>query len=203
MDYNALLSRNKTGRWSQENPGFDVRQRSQSKLRDLIEGVLAVTKAEAGEKTQVSEVELRDVLDEAVMSASETANMIAAPMPSPSVTIAMSAYSPRPARTSASAANVAMSTMTKRACASEVACEPALVPALLEAHAPRLCAGGDAGALCTSDADCVSGTCNGGDELLVCEVDGRDCTESSDCPTAEGAFEPQCLAIGIVAGTCQ
>ena len=88
-------------------------------------------------------------------------------------------------------------------CGAEVACEPALVPASLAAHAPRLCAGGDTGALCTSDADCVSGSCSGGDELLVCYGDGRDCNESSDCPRPQGAPEPQCLAIGIVSGTCQ
>lgn len=87
-------------------------------------------------------------------------------------------------------------------CVAEVACAPAAVPDVLAAHAPRLCAGGDAGALCTSGADCVSETCNGTGELLVCAADGRDCTASSDCPIARGALEPQCLAIGIVAGTC-
>lgn len=48
-------------------------ERSQAKLRDLIEGVLAVTKAEAGEQAKLSEMELRDVLDEALVSANETA----------------------------------------------------------------------------------------------------------------------------------
>lgn len=83
------------------------------------------------------------------------------------------------------------------------ACQAASVPYAVSALAPRLCDGGATGALCLSDTDCVSAACTGSGNLFACQADGRDCSFHSDCPGGSAASPSQCLAIGIVAGSCQ
>ncbi|MGN6106690.1 MAG: hypothetical protein ACTHU0_16405 [Kofleriaceae bacterium] len=71
---------------------------------------------------------------------------------------------------------------------------------------PRVCGPnsttGAPGAPCSIDQDCASLRCNGA-ERWICEIDGRPCGDSTDCPL-DGALSPSaCNRVGVLGGTCQ
>lgn len=57
--------------------------------------------------------------------------------------------------------------------------------------------GANTGDECLVHADCASGVCRGSGDLKVCELDGRQCAVTSDCPG-----ELNCIKIGTAGGRC-
>jgi len=57
--------------------------------------------------------------------------------------------------------------------------------------------GANTGDECLVHADCASGVCRGSGDLKVCELDGRLCEASSDCPG-----DLHCIKIGTAGGRC-
>jgi hypothetical protein len=70
---------------------------------------------------------------------------------------------------------------------------------------PAVCAPGEhrrlSGEPCATDADCASGTCNGGVRRTC--ADGRPCDNPGDCPVEGGLEAGECTTVGVTGGTCQ
>jgi hypothetical protein len=69
---------------------------------------------------------------------------------------------------------------------------------------PAICASlehrAQSGEPCGANADCASGTCNGG-ERRECE-DGRSCINALQCPAGNDLIPGDCKTVGIEGGTC-
>lgn len=67
---------------------------------------------------------------------------------------------------------------------------------------------GAPGEACLADADCESGACDGGDVMLACPADGRQCSVDADCPPDDldelvGREVGICAPVGTEGGRCQ
>jgi hypothetical protein len=61
------------------------------------------------------------------------------------------------------------------------------------------------GGFCLGDDQCAGGSCSGSGELRVCQVDGRTCTDDSDCQAIDLGSEPPdnlCVSLGVRDGRC-
>ncbi len=71
------------------------------------------------------------------------------------------------------------------------------------AFEPKVCTGTEDGATCFTNSSCTSGTCSGGSEVFVCEGDGRECQEDSDCPLKMNGEQAGCMLVGVHEGLCE
>lgn len=62
--------------------------------------------------------------------------------------------------------------------------------------------GGAPGDACRRDEQCASGSCGGGEPMLVCAADGRPCATAADCPTG-GEETGACIEVGRAGGSCR
>ena len=88
-------------------------------------------------------------------------------------------------------------------CGVGESCTKAGHPDLFASRTAALCSSGGPGTSCMTDGDCDSGSCQGGEPVTVCNLDGRDCTDDTDCPYNSLLDVPTCVLAGFDPGTCQ